>query len=109
MLVDEFASAPAHSGLRRRTLKSAKQSMIVSTWQFLQKQVRGVSLGRAVKRVKLLAARKSNFHRDIFGADPKNINTRAGIGEVAPISAHRFRLPVVLSRNAVTPCATKDI
>jgi uncharacterized protein YeaC (DUF1315 family) len=32
--------------------------MIVSTWEFLQKQVRGVSLGRAVKGVKLVAARK---------------------------------------------------
>src|SRR5438552_17861965 len=57
--VDELASAPAHSELRRRTPKSGEQSMIVSTWQFLQKEVLWpLSLGRAVKGVKLIPALK---------------------------------------------------
>src|SRR5438270_3567891 len=65
--VDELARAPARSGLRRRTPESGKQSMIVSTWQFLQKQVRGVSLGRPVKGVKLVVARKKTSFRTRAG------------------------------------------
>src|SRR5438445_13564124 len=56
--VDELVRASARSGLRRRTPESGEQSMIVSTWQFSLKEVRGVSLGRAVKGVKLVAARR---------------------------------------------------
>jgi hypothetical protein len=67
---------------------------------FLQKQVRGVSVGRAVKMVKLVA-RKSHTRpssdkaiswRHFWGRPEKLEHARDGIGEVAPISAHRFRL-----------------
>src|SRR4029077_2321203 len=51
--VDEFATAPVRSGLRMRTPESGEQSMIVSTWQSLQKEVRGDSIGRVAKGVKL--------------------------------------------------------
>src|SRR6266568_2608020 len=59
--VDELARAPVRSGLRRRTPESGEQSMIVSTWQFLQKQVRGGSLERVAKGVN-------------HGKDPAQIN-----------------------------------
>ena len=35
--------------------------MIVSTWQFLQKQVRGGSIGRVAKGVKLATVAKNFF------------------------------------------------
>ena len=62
------------------------------------------------KRVKLLAARKSNFSsRHFWGRPEKHEHARDGVGEVAPISAHYFRFLYGTSRNAVTPCPTKDI
>ena len=62
------------------------------------------------KRVKLLAARKGNSSsRHFWGRPEKHEHARDGVGEVAPISAHYFRFLYGTSRNAVTPCPTKDI
>src|SRR6266516_609360 len=68
VLVDELASAPAHSELRRRTLESGERSMIVSTWQiFPKRSFVAVSLGCAVKGVKLADALK------VWQAKPRSI------------------------------------
>jgi hypothetical protein len=58
VLVDEWASAPAHSGLCRRTPESGEQSMMVSTWQFFQKEVLCCEPRLRCKGVKLAAALK---------------------------------------------------
>jgi hypothetical protein len=83
--------------------------MIVSTWQFLQKEVSGVSLAALEKASNSSLHERNFFHRDIFGADPKNINTRDGIGEVAPISAHRFRTPCGAQSECGYALSNEDI
>src|SRR6267378_7981422 len=59
--VDEVARAPARSRLRRRAPESGERSMIVSTWQFLQKQVSDGSLGRVPKGSNSPRRQKTSF------------------------------------------------